>query len=135
MQRLSRKAEAAQRHGVARMRPSVHRITQQWMPLVRHVDPHLMGATGFESAFDQTRSQKRLNSAEMRHCALATTFLDDRDFLAITGGSGERCVDGSGSRRGVARDNGLIDALDTVIEKLARQTLMCRIGFGDDDEA
>ena len=134
MQRLSRETEGLERCCVAIMRPAIDRITQQWMADVGHVHAHLMGASGLELALDQRGPGKWLEGPEMRHCALASAIASDGNFLAVCGGSGERRIDLSGRRRGVSVDYRLIEALDTVIEKLPGQTFMRLVAFGDDNQ-
>src|SRR3546814_1854650 len=74
------------------------------------MDANLVGAPGFEPAFDQRRLAKRPEHAVMRHCPLAARH--DRDLLAVGGRPRERRVDRACQRIRAPRDDRPIATID-----------------------
>src|SRR4249919_1408352 len=83
VQGLAVKIEVVQYFAVRLCSAAINRIAKQWMADRRHVDSHLVGPPGFESAFDQRRVAQHGESPPMGHCALAAAGLDDRNFLPV----------------------------------------------------
>ena len=134
MQRLAVKIEAFQYLPVRRAGAAIDRIAEQRMADRSHMDPHLVGPSRFEPAFDKRRLPQRADNSVVRHRPFAALILHDRDLLAVCGGAGERGVDCPGGRNRQARDDRQIAPLDAVRRELRGQPFMGDVGLGDDQQ-
>ena len=92
VQRLSVEAEFFQYLAVGFSRASIDGITDEWMAERCHVHTDLVGATGFQPAFDQGGISKSAQPFPMGDRAFAAAILDDRDLLAVGRRAGKRCI-------------------------------------------
>jgi len=131
VQRLSAKAELFQYLVVGFSRPSIDGITNERMAERCHVHPDLVGATGFQPAFDQGGIPKRAPPFPMGDRAFAAAILDDRDLLAVGRRAGKRCINLALIGLRNTRNDRQIAAVDAVCRELLRQALVSDVGLGD----
>ena len=81
VQRLALKIQSFQYLPMRRPRPAIDRIAEQGMADRGHVDPDLVGASGFEPAFDQSGVAQRRDNSIVGHRPLAAVPSTTAIFL------------------------------------------------------
>ena len=111
----------------------VHRVPQDRMADVGHVDPDLMGAAGLQPALHIGKAGEPLQYLPMGYGGPAVCH--HRHFLAVCGMSADGRVHSAGVLPEVSHHNALIDPGQRVVLELGRELLMGEIVFRRDDEA
>src|SRR5205809_5601262 len=92
MQCLAVKLQFPQYLVVWLSRTTVDRIAKQWVTDRSHVDANLVGAAGFEPAFDEGGVAQEAQSSPASYCPLAALALNDCDLLSVRRRARERRV-------------------------------------------
>ena len=93
------------------------------------MNAHLVSSSGFKPAFDQGGASKGFDRAIMGYGMLAASFLDQRHFLAVGAGPGDRATHRSISRNRLTANQCKVCAMDRMVGKLLGEALVRSIGF------
>lgn len=115
--------------------PAIYRITDQGMPNGCHVDTHLVRPACLKAALDESCALQQVQSLPVRYRPLASAALDDGDLLAVGRRAGKRRIDGPLTCQRNARDDRKVEPVDGVGCELLRQTLMCDIRLGNNEQS
>ena len=113
----------------------INGIANQRVADMRHVDAHLMRATGFQRTGNERRFPQDFAGFEMGDGVFALVSRQYRHFLAVGRRSTDLCPDRAGRRGGDIADDRPILALDVMGRKQLCQAFMRGIGFGDYQQA